>query len=148
MIQIPNSPRIKKNGEQIVLYFNFQCKKTCQRIFFWRNNFQYIHVLHCWVRNFYRAPAGYTADRKTRRKRNMGCYGLLSATSHPLLHLPHLPPSQYSTGNALWTIVYNLWTSQKYTNAGYFLMVFGKSKDDNRIYNIYLSRLHVINASI
>ncbi len=101
--------------------------------------FQYIHVLHCWVRNFYRTPAGYTTDRKTRRKRDMGCYGLLSATSHPLLHLPHLSPSQYSTGNALWTIVYNLWTSPKYTNAGYFLMVFGKSKDDNRIHNMYIS---------
>ncbi len=33
--------------------------------------------------NFYRTPAGYTVDRKTRRKRNMGCYGLLSASWHP-----------------------------------------------------------------
>jgi hypothetical protein len=32
---------------------------------------------------FYRTPAGYTADRKTRRKRNVGCYELLSASCHP-----------------------------------------------------------------
>ncbi len=42
-----------------------------------------IAVLHSHVRKFYRTPAGYTADRKTRRKRNMGCYGLLSASCHP-----------------------------------------------------------------
>ncbi len=48
-------------------------------------------VLHCYVRNFYRTPAGYTADRKTRRKRDMSCYGLLSAASHPPLHLPPPP---------------------------------------------------------
>ena len=52
-------------------------------------------VLHCCVRNFYQTPAGYTADRKTRRKRDVGCYGLLSATSHRLPHLPHLPPSPH-----------------------------------------------------
>ncbi len=32
---------------------------------------------------FHRTPAGYTADRKMRRKRNMGCYELLSASCHP-----------------------------------------------------------------
>jgi hypothetical protein len=39
-------------------------------------------VLHSHVQNFYRTPAGYTADRKTRRKRNMVCYMLLSAACH------------------------------------------------------------------
>ncbi len=38
---------------------------------------------------FYRTPAGYTADRKTRRKRNMGCYEPLSASCHPS---PTSPP--------------------------------------------------------
>jgi hypothetical protein len=42
---------------------------------------------------FHRTPAGYTAERKTRRKRNMGCYELLSVSCHPsppplLLPLP------------------------------------------------------------
>jgi hypothetical protein len=40
---------------------------------------------------FHRTPAGYTADRKTRRKRNMSCYVLLSAVSNPPL-LPTIPP--------------------------------------------------------
>ncbi len=38
---------------------------------------------------FYRTPAGYTVDRKTRRKRNMGCYWLLSASCHPSPPSPH-----------------------------------------------------------
>jgi hypothetical protein len=42
---------------------------------------------------FYRTPAGYTADRKTRRKRNVGCCGLLSAANHHPPPPPHLPPS-------------------------------------------------------
>ncbi len=32
---------------------------------------------------FHRTPAGHTAERKTRRKRNAGCYELLSAPCHP-----------------------------------------------------------------
>ncbi len=36
---------------------------------------------------FYQTPTGYTAQRKTRRKRNMGCYELLSTSCHP----PPLP---------------------------------------------------------
>jgi hypothetical protein len=32
---------------------------------------------------FNRTPDGYTAGRKTRRKRDMSCYGLLSAARHP-----------------------------------------------------------------
>ncbi len=35
---------------------------------------------------FHRTPAGYTVERKTRRKRNRGCYELLSALCH------HSPP--------------------------------------------------------
>ena len=43
--------------------------------------------------NFYRTPAGYTADRKTRRKRNMGCCVLLSVVSSlPPSPLPISPP--------------------------------------------------------
>jgi hypothetical protein len=38
---------------------------------------------------FYRTPAGYAADKKTRLKRNMGCYELLSASCHPS------PPSNF-----------------------------------------------------
>jgi hypothetical protein len=49
-------------------------------------------VLHGYVQNFYRTPAGYTADRKTRRKRNMGCYGLLSASCHPSPPPSTFPP--------------------------------------------------------
>jgi hypothetical protein len=41
---------------------------------------------------FHRTPAGYTAVRKTRRKRNMSCYVLLSAVSNPLLLLATPPP--------------------------------------------------------
>ncbi len=40
-------------------------------------------VLHSYVQIFYRTPAGYTTDRKTRRKRNMGCCVLLSVVSSP-----------------------------------------------------------------
>ncbi len=43
---------------------------------------------------FYQTPAGYTADRKTRRKRNMGCYELLSVSCHPSPPL-QLPPSPH-----------------------------------------------------
>jgi hypothetical protein len=39
--------------------------------------------------NFYRTHAGYTADRKTRRKRNMGCCLLLSVVSRPPPPLAH-----------------------------------------------------------
>jgi hypothetical protein len=35
-------------------------------------------VRHCLEWNFYRTPAGYTAKKKTRRKRNRGYQGLLS----------------------------------------------------------------------
>jgi hypothetical protein len=35
-------------------------------------------------RIFYRTPAGYTAKKKTRRKRNRGCQGLLSVAHQPL----------------------------------------------------------------
>jgi hypothetical protein len=55
--------------------------------------YEMIFVLHCYVWNIYRTPAGYTADRKTRRKRDMSCYGLLSAASHPPLPPPPLPTS-------------------------------------------------------
>ncbi len=58
------------------------------------DNNNIVCVLHCYVRNFYRTPAGYTADRKTRRKGNMSCYGLLSAASHPS---PPPPPSPLPT---------------------------------------------------
>jgi hypothetical protein len=34
-------------------------------------------------RIFHRTPTGYTAERKTRRKRNRGCYGLLSIPRQP-----------------------------------------------------------------
>jgi hypothetical protein len=37
-------PRIKKKFEQIVLYFNFRCKKTFQRIFFRRITI-YLHTV-------------------------------------------------------------------------------------------------------
>ncbi len=40
---------------------------------------------------FYRTPARYTADRKTRRKRDMSCYGLLSAACHPSPSPPTFP---------------------------------------------------------
>ncbi len=43
-------------------------------------------------RIFYRTPAGYTAKKKTRRKRNRGCWGLLSVAHQPLPPLP-LPPT-------------------------------------------------------
>jgi hypothetical protein len=41
---------------------------------------------------FHRTPAGYTADRKTRRKRNMGYYELLSASCHPSPPPSNFPP--------------------------------------------------------
>jgi hypothetical protein len=40
-------------------------------------------------RIFYRTPAGYTAKKKTRRKRNRGCQGLLSVAHQSL---PPPPP--------------------------------------------------------
>ncbi len=43
---------------------------------------------------FHQTPAGYTAERKTKRKRNMGCYELLSASCHPL-SLSSSPPPPY-----------------------------------------------------
>ncbi len=62
--------------------------------------------LICWVtlttlllygtaecRIFHRTPAGHTAERKTRRKRNRGCYGLLSVPRQPYSPPPlPLPP--------------------------------------------------------
>ncbi len=70
-----------------IVYMQYAC---------WERNFCFyaesVLVLHCYVQNFYRTPAGYTADRKTRRKRDMSCYGLLSAASHPPPPLPP-PPS-------------------------------------------------------
>jgi hypothetical protein len=39
-------------------------------------------------RIFHRTPAGHTADKKTRRKRNRGCYGLLSIPRQPFSPLP------------------------------------------------------------
>ncbi len=39
---------------------------------------------------FHRTPAGRTAERKTRRKKNMGCYELLSIPCHP-----SSPPSNF-----------------------------------------------------
>ncbi len=42
-------------------------------------------------RIFHRTPAGYTAKKKTRRKRNRGCQKLLSVARQPL-PLPPLPP--------------------------------------------------------
>ncbi len=62
----------------------FCCRKICGPI---------LGVLHSLCANFYRTPAGYTADRKTRRKRNMGCV-LLSVVSSP----PHTP-TPLDTGN-------------------------------------------------
>jgi hypothetical protein len=53
--------------------------------------FAKLTVWHHYVRIFHRTPAGYTADRKTRRKSNMSCYVLLSAVSNPPL-LPATPP--------------------------------------------------------
>ncbi len=41
---------------------------------------------------FHRTPAGYTAERMTRRKRNMGCYGLLSASCHLSPPPSNFPP--------------------------------------------------------
>jgi hypothetical protein len=35
-------------------------------------------------RTFYRTPAGYTVEKKTRRKRNRGCQELLSVSHQPL----------------------------------------------------------------
>ncbi len=43
-------------------------------------------------RIFHRTPAGHTAEKKTRRKRNRGCYGLLSVPRQPFSPLP-LPPT-------------------------------------------------------
>jgi hypothetical protein len=40
---------------------------------------------------FYRTPAGYTAEKKTRRKRNRGYQGLLSVAHQPLPPSPFLP---------------------------------------------------------
>jgi hypothetical protein len=39
---------------------------------------------------FHRTPAGHTAERKTRRKRNTGCYELLPIPRHP-----SSPPSNF-----------------------------------------------------
>ncbi len=43
-------------------------------------------------RIFYRTPAGYTAKKKTRRKRNRGCQELLSVAHQPLPPPPPSPP--------------------------------------------------------
>jgi hypothetical protein len=40
---------------------------------------------------FHRTPAGHTSERKTRRKRNRGCYGLLSVSRQPFSPPPPLP---------------------------------------------------------
>ena len=42
-------------------------------------------------RIFYRTPAGYTAKKKTRRKRNRSYQGLLSVAHQPLPPPPFLP---------------------------------------------------------
>ncbi len=43
---------------------------------------------------FHRTPAGHTAERKTRRKRNRGCHGLLSIPRQPSSPSPSpSPPS-------------------------------------------------------
>ncbi len=44
-----------------------------------------------WSRTFYRTPAGYTAKKKTKRKRNRGYQGLLSVAHQPLLPSPLFP---------------------------------------------------------
>jgi hypothetical protein len=44
-------------------------------------------------RIFHRTPAGHTAEKKTRRKRNRGCYGLLSVPRQPSSS-PHSSPPQ------------------------------------------------------
>ncbi len=44
---------------------------------------EFASVWQCYVQIFHHTPTGYTVDRKTRRKRNMSCYGLLSAVSNP-----------------------------------------------------------------
>ncbi len=59
------------------------------------------HNLHVWYSYmlfctdacgiFSSNPAGHTAERKTRRKRNLGCYELLSVPCHP-----SSPPSHFS----------------------------------------------------
>ncbi len=44
------------------------------------------------VEFFHRTPAGCTAERKTRRKRNMGCHELLSIPCYPSPPLSNFPP--------------------------------------------------------
>ncbi len=44
-------------------------------------------------RIFHRTPAGHTAEKKMRRKRNRGCYGLLSVPRQPVSPLPLPPPT-------------------------------------------------------
>jgi hypothetical protein len=49
------------------------------------------NVLHCLNAEFFhRTPAGHTAEGKTRRKRNRGCYELLSIPRQP--SSPPSPP--------------------------------------------------------
>jgi hypothetical protein len=48
-------------------------------------------VWHCWKQNFSSNPSGHTAEKK-RRKRNMGCYGLLPVPRQPFSPLPLPPP--------------------------------------------------------
>jgi hypothetical protein len=42
-------------------------------------------------RIFYQTPAGYTAEKKTRRKRNRGCQELFSVSNQPLPPPPFSP---------------------------------------------------------
>ncbi len=62
--------------------------------------FTIIYVLHSYVRNFLSNPRRIHSGRKRRRKRNMGCYELLSASCHPSPPL-QLPPSPHRASVAL-----------------------------------------------
>ncbi len=90
MVKIRQTGLLKINFETIPKKKAFSgfCQKFSQAM----DEVEILGHLGCqgWVvygtaesRIFHRTPAGHTADKKTRRKRNRGCYGLLSIPRQP-----------------------------------------------------------------
>ncbi len=95
-----------------------------------RLNVAWLSFIICWcaalpnAEFFHRTPAGHTAERKTRRKRNVGCHELLSVPCHP-----SSPPFPHSFG--------------AYTFAAYICRPHLPST-----FAVYISRLHFEQAPI